>query len=84
MDVFLFSFWLDENHRETARAYVADFDRLVGPLSNGHSYQNYPNPDNKGFGKMYFGGNLKRLVEVKGKYDPGDFFRFPQGLSGHR
>ena len=80
MDVFLFSFWLDESHRETARAYVADFDRAVEPLSNGHSYQNYPNPDNKDFGKMYFGGNLKRLVEVKQKYDPEGFFRFPQAL----
>jgi FAD/FMN-containing dehydrogenase len=79
-DVFLFSFWVDENLREGARAYVREFDRVVEPLSNGHSYQNYPNLDNKAFGNMYFGGNLKRLVEVKRKYDPGDFFTFPQGL----
>jgi hypothetical protein len=30
---------------------------------------------------MYFGENLKRLVEVKRKYDPEDFFTFPQRLS---
>jgi hypothetical protein len=59
---------------------VREFDRVVEPLSNGHSYQNYPNLDNKAFGSMYFGGNLKRLVEVKRKYDPGDFFTFPQGV----
>jgi FAD/FMN-containing dehydrogenase len=80
LDVFLFSFWLDEKQRESARAYVKDFDRVMEPLSNGHSYQNYPNPESKDFGKMYFGGNLKRLVEVKRKYDPGDLFRYPQGL----
>jgi hypothetical protein len=77
MDVFLFSFWLDEESHETARAYVREFDWVVEPFSNGHSYQDYPNPENKRFGNMYFGENLKRLVEVKRKYDPGDFFRFP-------
>jgi hypothetical protein len=43
------------------------------PLSKGHSYQNYANSESKDFGKIYFGGNLKQLVEVKRKCDPGDF-----------
>ncbi len=80
MDVFFMPFWLYENSRENAEADIAKFDKVVGPLSNGHSYQNYPNRDIKNFGHAYFGGNLERLVKVKKAYDPGNFFSFPQGL----
>ena len=80
MDVFLFSFWLREVSRDAAAAYVDQFDRVVQPLSNGHSYQNYPNRRIEDFGNVYFGANLPRLLQVKNSYDPGDFFTFPQGL----
>jgi len=80
MDVFLFSFWLHENARGAALSYVADFDRVVQPLSNGCSYQNYPNRDIQDFGNVYFGGNLPRLLQVKQTYDPDNFFTYPQGL----
>ena len=80
MDVFLFSFWLHEDARAAALQYVDDFDRVVQPLSNGCAYQNYPNREIQDFGKIYFGGNLPRLLQVKHAYDPDNFFRFPQGL----
>jgi FAD/FMN-containing dehydrogenase len=80
MDVFLFSFWLHEDARDRAQAYVSDFDRVVQPLSNGCSYQNYPNRQIQNFGSAYFGGNLTRLLQAKRAYDPDDFFTFPQGL----
>jgi FAD/FMN-containing dehydrogenase len=79
-DVFLFAFWMYERDREGAVSYMKAFDRVVTPLSNGHSYQNYPNRDYVDFGRRYFGGNLERLIEVKRKYDPGDLFAFQQGL----
>ena len=80
MDVFLFSFWLHEDERAAALRYVDDFDRVVQPLSNGCSYQNYPNRQIQDFGKVYFGGNLPRLLQVKQAYDPHNLFTFPQGL----
>jgi FAD/FMN-containing dehydrogenase len=80
MDMFLFSFWLHESSRDTAEAYVSEFDRVLEPLSNGHSYQNYPNRQIEDFGNVYFGGNLPRLLQVKRAYDPDNFFTFPQGL----
>jgi FAD/FMN-containing dehydrogenase len=80
MDVFLFSFWLREISRDEAQEYVDEFDRVLQPLSNGHSYQNYPNRQIENFGDAYFGANLPRLLEVKQAYDPDDFFTFPQGL----
>jgi len=79
-DIFLYAFWLYEHLRQEADAYVKEFDRVVQPLSNGHSYQNYPHRDNVDFGRMYFGGNLGRLLEVKRKYDPDNLFTYPQGL----
>ena len=81
LDVFLFSFWLYETSRPGAEGYVSEFDRVVQPLSNGCSYQNYPNRQIEDFGKAYFGGNLPRLLKVKQAYDPGNFFTFPQGLA---
>jgi FAD/FMN-containing dehydrogenase len=79
-DVFLFAFWMYERDRESAESYIAEFDRVVAPLSSGHSYQNYPNRDQLDFGRRYFGTNLERLVQVKKKYDPEDLFTFQQGL----
>ena len=80
MDAFLFSFWLQESARPEAENYVSEFDRVLQPLSNGCSYQNYPNRHIEDFGRAYFGDNLTRLLEVKKTYDPGNFFTFPQGL----
>ncbi len=80
MDVFLFSFWLHEASRQAAEAYIGEFDRVMQPLSNGQSYQNYPNRGIEDFGNIYFGGNLPRLLQAKRSYDPDNFFIFPQGL----
>lgn len=80
MDVFFFSFWLYESAREKAESAISKFDRVLGPLSNGQSYQNYPHRDVEDFGRAYFGGNLERLLKVKKQYDPENFFTFPQGL----
>ena len=81
LDVFLFSFWLHETQRDEAEVYLREFDRVLKPLANGHSYQNYPNRANEDFGRLYFGGNLPRLLKVKKEYDPENFFTFQQGLS---
>lgn len=80
LDAFVFSFWLREKTRDDAEVFVQEFDRIMKPLCNGHSYQNYPNRSNEDFGNMYFGGNLARLLQVKQQYDPENFFTFPQGL----
>ena len=80
MDVFTFAFWLYEASRKDAEAYLSDFDRVFQPLSNGQSYQNYPNRGIVDFGSVYFGANLARLLAVKQAYDPDNLFTFPQGL----
>jgi FAD/FMN-containing dehydrogenase len=80
MDVFFFSFWLHEDSRGKAEANIQEFDHVVEPLGNGHSYQNYPNRTQKDYGASYFGGNLPRLLRVKKEYDPTNFFSFQQGF----
>ncbi|WP_342772898.1 BBE domain-containing protein [Ectobacillus funiculus] len=32
------------------------------------------------FGREYYGANFARLREVKAKYDPENFFHFPQSI----
>ncbi|HEX6344425.1 FAD-binding oxidoreductase [Umezawaea sp.] len=70
---------------EELAAAVTWVDRgfaVIDPLSNGHSYVNYPDPALRDWRWSYYGGNYERLVEVKKAYDPEGFFRFPQSIGG--
>ncbi|WP_067609218.1 FAD-binding oxidoreductase [Nocardiopsis listeri] len=68
---------------EDAAAASAWVDRgmsLLTPLSNGHSYVNYPDRGLTDWRWAYYGDNYPRLVDVKKSYDPGFLFTFPQGI----
>jgi hypothetical protein len=60
--------WLDET-------YAA-----MRPFVSGFAYQNYIDPELSDWQQAYYGSNLARLVGVKGRYDPTDLMRFPQGI----
>lgn len=80
-DVYSWIFWLDEEEERASLAFLAEFRRLMSPLSNGHAYQNYPNRENDDYRWMYWGDNFPRLLEVKQKYDRGALFAFGQTVS---
>jgi FAD/FMN-containing dehydrogenase len=53
---------------------------LVHPWGSGGVYPNFPDLDLEDWGHAYYGANYDRLLRVKAKYDPGNFFRFRQSL----
>jgi FAD/FMN-containing dehydrogenase len=66
--------------REAARDWLTRSWELVRPWGSGRVYQNFPDPDLKDWAHAYYGTNYDRLVSIKARYDPDDFFRFRQSL----
>ena len=52
----------------------------VWPHSNGQSYQNFPDPGLRDWARAYYGENLDRLTQVKGRWDPLNLFTHAQGV----
>ena len=66
--------------REAARGWLARSWASVHPWGSGRVYPNFPDPDLEDWAWAYHGTNLERLVRIKGRYDPDNFFRFGQSL----
>jgi FAD/FMN-containing dehydrogenase len=56
---------------------------LVHPWGSGGVYPNFPDPDLNRWAEDYYGNNYERLLRIKARYDPGNFFRFRQSLPIH-
>jgi hypothetical protein len=66
--------------REAARRWLARSWGSVHPWGSGRVYPNFPDPDLEDWAHAYYGTNYDRLVGVKARYDPGNFFRLQQSL----
>jgi FAD/FMN-containing dehydrogenase len=66
--------------KEDARRWVARSWESVHPWGSGRVFQNFIDPDLEGWVEAYYGPNYARLVRVKARYDPKEFFRFHQSL----
>ena len=71
-------FWLEESERVAAQAFLDGWVQLVGPMSNGRVYQNYPRLGEPNYAGAYWGDAQAGLYAVKCKYDPAMAFRFAQ------
>jgi len=80
-DLFVDCFWLDDPGKQAAEQWLNGFMALVGPWSNGESYQNYPRRTLTNYRAMYWGSAFNTLFQVKAKYDPANFFHFQQSIS---
>jgi hypothetical protein len=71
-------FWLEESERVAAQAFLEGWVRLVGPMSNGRIYQNYPRLGEPDYARAYWGDAQAGLYAVKCKYDNTMAFSFAQ------
>ncbi|MGO8884664.1 MAG: FAD-binding oxidoreductase [Streptosporangiaceae bacterium] len=62
-------------------AWLRSYYAAVHPHANGQAYQNYVDPDLTNWRQAYYGSNYARLARIKGRYDPHQLFRFPQGIT---
>jgi hypothetical protein len=62
-----------------ARSWLEQTQGVFAPYARG-SYQNYIDPTLPDWARAYYGANLPRLMEVKGRYDPDDLFHFAQSI----
>jgi FAD/FMN-containing dehydrogenase len=63
-----------------AREWLTRSWALVHPWGSGGVYPNFPDPDLADWPHAYYGSNYDRLLRIKARYDPGNFFRFHQSL----
>jgi hypothetical protein len=66
---------------ERARDWLTRAWALAHPWGSGRVYQNFPDPDLEDSGHAYYGTNYDRLLRVKAKYDPANFFHLHPELS---
>src|ERR1700744_1703667 len=61
-------------------AWPQSFWQSRRPYASGQAYQNYIDPALTNWQQAYYGANYSRLTQVKGTYDPGHVFSFPQAI----
>ncbi|EGC30797.1 hypothetical protein DICPUDRAFT_92909 [Dictyostelium purpureum] len=50
------------------------------PIFHNQIYQNYPDDDITNWQEAYYGYNYPKLQQIKLKYDPNNYFKFPQSI----
>lgn len=63
-----------------SRAWINGAWGALRPWASGQAYQNYIDPQLRGWQRAYYGDNLARLREIKKSVDPDFAFRFRQAI----
>jgi hypothetical protein len=63
--------------------WISGYYASVRPHVSRFAYQNYIDPSLADWQQAYYGSNLQRLVSIKRKYDPANFFHFRQSIPTH-
>ncbi|MFF6786714.1 FAD-binding protein [Streptomyces sp. NPDC012510] len=72
--------WKRDTPGTTAQSWLTKTHHSMTRHASGAAYQNYTDPTLKNWRKAYYGEAAPRLATIKTKYDPTNFFTFPQSL----
>lgn len=67
--------WMDPADSERNIRWVREFSEALRPHGTGEAYTNFAGSDDLDRAQAAYGPNLKRLVEVKRRWDPDNVFR---------
>ncbi|MHA6803256.1 FAD-binding oxidoreductase [Salinifilum ghardaiensis] len=67
--------------RQRARLWVNNTWERMWRVSSRRAYQNFIDPALPNWRHAYYGNNYGRLSAVRQRYDPEQFFRFPQAIT---
>jgi FAD binding domain-containing protein/berberine-like enzyme len=70
----------DPANREKITAWTKEYHDALHPFSAGGAYVNFMMEEGEDRIKATYGDNYQRLVEIKNKYDPQNFFRVNQNI----
>jgi FAD/FMN-containing dehydrogenase len=74
-DNFATSIWTDPRETEIQRQWVREWWDMMSPFSIGAEYVNNLGEEGEDRVRAAYGDNYHRLVALKNKYDPTNFFR---------
>jgi len=80
-DNFLTSVWADPAESETQVQWVREWWDLMKPFSMGGEYVNNLGEEGEDRVRAAYGVNYERLVALKNKYDPTNFFRLNANIT---
>jgi FAD/FMN-containing dehydrogenase len=72
--------WEDPAKDAACIAWARGLFQAVAPFATGNVYVNFMAQDEQDRVRAAYAGNYDRLVELKGKYDPGNLFRLNQNI----
>lgn len=75
--------WTPQDSPRTVARGLAWIEQLADglrPHTTGAAYQNFIDRAQPNWQTAYYGANLKRLTEIKRRYDPANVFRFQQSI----
>ena len=72
--------WQDSSQEAASLAWIDQLQADLSPCIPPNAYINYVDADLPDWPTTYYTGALARLQAIKAKYDPENYFSFPQSI----
>jgi hypothetical protein len=76
MDVFVDAFWMTDEQRREIEGWLDDCMTVLDAYGNGETYQNYLRLSQTDYRQRYWAEQFPKLLAIKRKYDPKNFFHY--------